>query len=101
MPPRGILGCAHDVSVKSCDVKTIVLQRAKANGLVVPLNDHKIYIYWASTSGLTPRRGVQSKSIGSSTFLQPEPSLSRIQQTVMCGVDLRSGPKTPLGKENT
>ena len=32
-----------------------MLEQAKANGLLVPLNGYKIYIYGASTSGLTPQ----------------------------------------------
>jgi len=31
-----------------------MLERAKANGLLIPLNGNKIYVYGASTSGLTP-----------------------------------------------
>lgn len=32
-----------------------MLERAKANGLLVPLNGYKIYVYGASPSGLTPQ----------------------------------------------
>lgn len=32
-----------------------MLERAKANGLLVPLSRYKIYVYGASTAGLTPR----------------------------------------------
>ena len=31
-----------------------MLERAKANGLLVPLPRHKIYVYGASFAGLTP-----------------------------------------------
>ena len=32
-----------------------MLERAKANGLLVPMNGYKIYIFGASPSGLTPQ----------------------------------------------
>jgi len=32
-----------------------MLERARANGLLVPLNGYKVYVHGATTSGLTPQ----------------------------------------------
>jgi hypothetical protein len=32
-----------------------MIERAKAEGLIVPLNGYKVYLYGAATSGLTPQ----------------------------------------------
>jgi hypothetical protein len=42
-----------------------MLERAKANGLFVPLNGYKIYIYGASPSGLTPQAWATVKNFWS------------------------------------
>lgn len=39
-----------------------MLERAKANGLLVPLNGYKIYVQGASTNGLTPQAWIAIKS---------------------------------------
>ncbi len=45
-----------------------MLERAKANGLVVPMNGYKIYIYGASPSGLTPQVWVTIKKFWTMYF---------------------------------
>ena len=38
-----------------------MLERAKTNGLLIPLNGYKVYVYGASTSGVTPEIWVTLK----------------------------------------
>jgi hypothetical protein len=38
-----------------------MLERAKANGLLVPMERYKIYVYGASPAGLTPRSWMTMK----------------------------------------
>jgi len=38
-----------------------MLVRARVNGLLMPMNGHKIYIYGASPSGLTPQGWIAIK----------------------------------------
>ncbi|SRR5258708_23696990 len=45
-----------------------MLERAKANGLLVPLNGYKVYIYGASPSGLTPQAWVSIKNFWTMYF---------------------------------
>jgi hypothetical protein len=45
-----------------------MLERAKANGLVVPLNGYKIHIYGASPSGLTPQVWITIKKFWTMYF---------------------------------
>ena len=45
-----------------------MLERARANGLLVPLNGYKIHIYGASPSGLTPQAWVGIKKFWTMYF---------------------------------
>jgi hypothetical protein len=45
-----------------------MLERAKANGLVVPLDGYQIYIQGASPSGLTPRAWIVVKTFWGKYF---------------------------------
>jgi hypothetical protein len=52
-----------------------MLERAKANGLLVPLNGYKVYIYGASPSGLTPQAWVSIKNFWTMYFSAVEAEL--------------------------
>jgi hypothetical protein len=45
-----------------------MLERAKANGFIVPMNGYKIYVYGAAPSGLTPQAWLTVKSFWTAYF---------------------------------
>lgn len=54
-----------------------MLERAKANGLIVPLNGYKIYIYGATPNGLSPQAWLAIKSFWTLYFQAAGAELAR------------------------
>ena len=55
-----------------------MLKRAKEHGLLVPLNDYRVRVYGASTSGLTPQTWVVVKKFWTIYFSAAGAELIRI-----------------------
>ncbi len=66
-----------------------MLERAKANGLVVPLNGYRAYIFGASPSGLTPQAWLAVKQFWEMYFSAADADLAHTQRSAMSSADLR------------